>query len=167
MRIVSIPLFREPVFLCKAPFRHYPRASGAFQHCCYSGKSPKRAIERPDHGSKDTQPAVRRVPSADDPILRDVVGRLVRAYQPERVYLFGSAARGDAGLDSDYDILVVVADNSPPGQQDEGTAYEALVGRGAVVDVLVYRASDFCGRLPLRASLPNTVVREGKLLYAA
>jgi predicted nucleotidyltransferase len=120
-----------------------------------------------DLGSKNRQPAVRRVPSADDPILGDVVGRLVRACQPERVYLFGSAARGDAGPDSDYDIVVVVPDNSPPGQQDERTAYEALVGTGIAVDVLIYRASDFYGRLPLRASLPATVIREGKLLYAA
>ena len=59
---------------------------------------------------KDRQPAIRRVPSAHDPILGDVVSRLVRAYQPERVYLFGSAARGDAGPDSDYDIVVVVAE---------------------------------------------------------
>jgi predicted nucleotidyltransferase len=116
---------------------------------------------------KDRQPAVRRVPSAHDPILGEVVGRLVRAYQPERVYLFGSAARGDAGPDSDYDIVVVVADDSPPSRLDEGAAYQALVGTGAAVDVLVYRASDFYGRLPLRASLPATVIREGKLLYAA
>jgi len=116
---------------------------------------------------KDRQPAVRKAPSAHDPILVDVVERLVRAYRPERVYLFGSAARGDAGPDSDYDVVVVVADNSPSSQLDEGTAYEALVGTGAAVDVLVYKASDFYGRLPLRASLPATVVREGKLLYAA
>jgi uncharacterized protein len=115
---------------------------------------------------KDRGPAVRRVPSATDPILGDVVGRLVRAYQPERVYLFGSAARGDAGPDSDYDIVVVVADNSLPSRLGEGAAYEAL-GTGAAVDVLVYKASDFYGRLPLRASLPATVIREGKLLYAA
>jgi predicted nucleotidyltransferase len=91
----------------------------------------------------------------------------VRAYRPERVYLFGSAARGDAGPDSDYDIVVVVADDSPPGRQDERMAYEALVGTGIAVDVLIYRGSDFYGRLPLRASLPATVVREGELLYAA
>ena len=29
--------------------------------------------------------------------------------QPERIYLFGSRARGNAGADSDYDIMVVVA----------------------------------------------------------
>ena len=42
------------------------------------------------------------------PDLAEIVRRIVAAYEPERVYLFGSYARGDAGPDSDYDILVVV-----------------------------------------------------------
>ena len=46
-----------------------------------------------------------KTPAADEPALAEVVRRLVAAYQPERVYLFGSVARGDADLDSDYDLL--------------------------------------------------------------
>jgi predicted nucleotidyltransferase len=103
----------------------------------------------------------------DDPMLAEVVDRLVQTYRPQEVYLFGSAARGDAGLDSDYDVLVVVPDDLPASRRDEGLGYAALVGTGTSVDVLVYRASEFYGRLPLRASLPATVVREGTLLYAA
>jgi predicted nucleotidyltransferase len=48
-----------------------------------------------------------------DPILIDIVHRLVDAYRPERIYLFGSRARGEAGPDSDYDILVVIPDDAP------------------------------------------------------
>jgi predicted nucleotidyltransferase len=36
------------------------------------------------------------------------IGRIVEAMQPEAIYLFGSHARGDAGPDSDYDLLVIV-----------------------------------------------------------
>ncbi len=53
-----------------------------------------------------------KTPSAGDPNLADVVRRLVNAYRPERFYPFGSVARGDAGPDSDYDILVVVPDDA-------------------------------------------------------
>jgi predicted nucleotidyltransferase len=44
---------------------------------------------------------------AADSRLDDIVRRLVDAYRPERVYLFGSRARGEGGPDSDYDLLVV------------------------------------------------------------
>ena len=40
-----------------------------------------------------------------DELLAEIVRRLVDAYDPLRVYLFGSRARGDFGPDSDYDIM--------------------------------------------------------------
>ena len=41
-----------------------------------------------------------------DPVLGEIVRRLVDDCQPERIYPFGSRARGNAGADSDYDIMV-------------------------------------------------------------
>lgn len=103
----------------------------------------------------------------EDPILADAVGRLVRVYQPDRIYLFGSAARGDAGPDSDYDILVVISDDAPEPLRDGRLGYEALYEVPAAVDVVVQRRSYFDRRAHLRASLPGTVLREGVLLHAA
>jgi predicted nucleotidyltransferase len=107
------------------------------------------------------------LPFADNPVLAEAVQRLVRACEPERIYLFGSAARGDAGPDSDYDFMVVVPDAAPPDRKDCGRAYLALRGLGIPKDVLVWTRSAFEEQLRLRASLPSTIVREGKLLYAA
>jgi predicted nucleotidyltransferase len=76
-------------------------------------------------------------PTANDPVLDEVVRRLVEAYQPGRVYLFGSVARGDAGPDSDYDILVIVPDDVPPERRRSRLAYEVLWGTGVAADVLV------------------------------
>jgi len=106
-------------------------------------------------------------PSADNPVLAEAVERLLRACQPERIYLFGSAARGDAGPDSDYDFMVIVPDTAPPERRDCGRAYMALRGLGIPKDVLVWTRGDFEEQLRLRASLPSTIAREGKLLYAA
>jgi uncharacterized protein len=117
--------------------------------------------------SESGRAQIRPIPRSDDPVLTVVLQRLVATYQPERIYLFGSTARGDSGPDSDYDILVVVPDTAVPERQDERLAYEALVGTGVAVDVLVYKAADFYGRLTLKASLPSTVARESRLLYAA
>lgn len=102
-----------------------------------------------------------------DPVLREIVRRLVEACRPERIYLFGSKARADAGPDSDYDIMVVVADSDLPGHRRDQLAYRALRGIGTAVDVLVWTQAAFVSRLHLKASFPSTIVREGRLLYAA
>lgn len=102
-----------------------------------------------------------------DPRLAEVVRRLIEAYRPERLYLFGSHARGDAGPDSDYDVLLVVADDSPPERRRGRLAYECLWGTGIAADVVVWSHTHFQSRLGVPASLPATVLREGKLLHAA
>ena len=108
-----------------------------------------------------------RIPAVDDPALAEVVRRLVDAYQPERIYLFGSVARGDAGSDSDYDLLVVVPDDAQLERRRSRLAYEALKGTGTAADVLVCTRSYFEDRRSLKASLPGTVLREGCLLHGA
>ena len=100
-----------------------------------------------------------------NPKLAEIVRRLVEAYDPERIYLFGSEARGDAGPDSDFDLLVVVPNEAPPEMKRSRLAYERLWGTGVAADVLVWTKESFDSRLHLRASLPSTVLREGKLLY--
>lgn len=100
----------------------------------------------------------------DDPVLDELVRRLRAAYQPECVYLFGSRARGDTGPDSDYDLLLVVADDAPPERRRAKLAYRTLRGTGVAADVLVWTRSAFDERLSVAASLPATVAREGALL---
>ena len=99
--------------------------------------------------------------------LRPIVERLIEAYQPERIYLFGSKARGDYGPDSDFDLMVVVPDDAPSARKRSRLAYDVLRGTGTAADVLVWTRSAFESRLHLVASLPATVIREGKLLHAA
>jgi predicted nucleotidyltransferase len=108
-----------------------------------------------------------KTPTAGDPALAEVVRRLVHAYQPERIYLFGSVARGDAGVDSDYDLLIVMRDDAPPTLRRSRLAYEVLHGTGIAADVLVCTRSYFEQRRLLKASLPGTVLREGRLLHGA
>lgn len=101
-----------------------------------------------------------------DPVLSEIVRRLIEAYQPERIYLFGSKAREKGNPDSDYDLLVVVPDDAPPERRRSRLAYERLWGIGAAADVLVWTRADFDSRLHLKASLPSTNVQEGRLLIS-
>ena len=106
-------------------------------------------------------------PSIDAPVLAEIVGRLAEAYRPEGIYLFGSTARGDAGPDSDYDLMIIVREDAPSYLRSEDLAYRALRGTGTAADVLVWTRNNFDRQLHLKASLPSTVIREGKLLYGA
>jgi len=102
-----------------------------------------------------------------DRTLAELVRRLVEAYQPERIYLFGSRARGEASPDSDYDLLLVVPDDSPPERRRSRLGYLALRGTGVATDVVVWSRSAFEQRLRVPASLPAIVAREGRALIGA
>jgi predicted nucleotidyltransferase len=102
-----------------------------------------------------------------DPKLSEIVKRLVRTYQPLHIYLFGSSARGEAGPDSDYDLMLVVPDDAPPERKRAKLAYDCLWGTGTAADVMVWSAGRFARRSSVVTSLPATVLREGRLLYDA
>ena len=102
-----------------------------------------------------------------DAKLGEIVRRLVTALRPERIYLFGSKARGDEGSESDYDVLVVVPDAAPPDRRRGRTAYRALRGTGTAAEVVVCTRARFEERRHIVSSLPATVEREGRFLYAS
>lgn len=104
---------------------------------------------------------------SSDATLAEVLRRVVEALRPERVYLFGSKARGEEGPDSDYDLLVVVDRMDEPSYRLAQRAHSLLWDLATAVDIHVFRRERFESRLSLQSSLPATVVREGELLYAA
>ena len=94
-----------------------------------------------------------------------MVKRIVETFHPEQVILFGSHARGEAGPDSDIDLLVVMA--------VEGSAYEkglevslALPDLSVPVDVIVTTPEDFAWRKDVVGTIEWPAAREGKVLYA-
>src|SRR5438270_5503439 len=90
-------------------------------------------------GKKDYPTIHATVPSRkgkpDPAIVADLVKRVVEAADPEKIVLFGSAARGEMGPDSDYDLLVIKAGKF---DRDRVTRdiYRHLTG-AAAVDVVV------------------------------
>lgn len=100
--------------------------------------------------------------------IEEITRRLVEFYRPVRIYLFGSEARGDAGPDSDLDFLVVVPDDLSPERLHTPAVYSFVSGTGYAKDIVPWRKTDFEARAAhVAASLPATVVREGKILYDA
>ncbi len=101
-----------------------------------------------------------------DTSLAEVVRRLVETLHPLRIYLFGSRARGEETAASDYDVLVLVEQKTGKSYQMERQSYHALSGVMVPVDIVVMSLDYFERRRAVIASLPATVEREGRLLYA-
>lgn len=79
-------------------------------------------------------------------------------------YLFGSAARGEAGPDNNWDLLVVVGVDAPAEVLCGNRFYRALRRIPWAVDVIPWRLSNFEGRVANAvASLPATGKRERRL----
>jgi uncharacterized protein len=105
--------------------------------------------------------------SDDERELVRVVERLVAAFRPDRIYLFGSQARGEATPDSDVDLLVVVPNADRPPYQLDQEAYRIVAPHSLRLEIIVIPRGEFAWRSRSPASLPATVLREGRLLYAA
>ncbi len=103
----------------------------------------------------------RRGPTEDT--LQEVIRRIVDVAQPERIILFGSAARGELGPNSDVDVLVIKS-----GAERRKLAmaiYEKLIGVGCAVDVVVATPEDIARYGECPALVYEPALREGKVVY--
>jgi predicted nucleotidyltransferase len=101
-------------------------------------------------------------PAAIDRLVR----RIVEVAQPDRIVLFGSAARGEMGPDSDLDVLVVksgVAHRRRLAQD----IYMNLSGVGVGVDLIVLTPEDIEQQRNSVGSIVGPALEEGLVIYAA
>lgn len=99
-------------------------------------------------------------------ILKEIIRRIVEVAKPDRILLFGSAARGEMGPNSDVDLLVVKSGKFHRGRLTE-EIYMNLFGVGQAVDVLVVTPEDIERYGDCFALVIYPAVREGKVVYAA
>ena len=95
---------------------------------------------------------------------RSMANRLRTTIRAERVWLFGSQARGDAGIDSDIDLLVVVPDSPVSRYQRAVAARRELSIFNAPMDIVVMTHDEWENDLKAPCSLASTVSREGILI---
>ena len=98
--------------------------------------------------------------------LEEIVRRIVQIAQPEKIILFGSAARGEMGRDSDLDLLVV---KTGPVHRRKlaGDIYMQLGDVDYPVDVIVVTPGDIERYKHSHALVIAPAIREGKVIYDA
>ena len=97
-------------------------------------------------------------------VLDDLVRRIAEQFSPDKIILFGSRARGEAGPDSDIDLLVLFSEVADPNKR-AAELYASLAGFPHPTDIVVSTTS----RFERYRNVVNTVYwpasREGKVLY--
>jgi predicted nucleotidyltransferase len=96
--------------------------------------------------------------------IKSIADQIIRKYDPLKIILFGSAARGEYDRVSDLDFLIIKEDVPVHGlarmrQLDE------LIDRNIASDMLVYRPDEFEERIKLGDPFIKTILREGRVLY--
>jgi predicted nucleotidyltransferase len=97
--------------------------------------------------------------------IRRMVRRIVAQFDPDTVILFGSHARGEAGPDSDVDLLVVMqVKGSKRAKQLE--IRSALHDVRVPKDIVVSRPEEFQWRKDTVGTIEHPAAHEGEVLYA-
>ncbi|MEO8725955.1 MAG: nucleotidyltransferase domain-containing protein [Acidobacteriaceae bacterium] len=102
----------------------------------------------------------------DEALIQDVTQRIMENFHPKNIILFGSHARGDAGADSDLDLIVVM--NSEKPFVERNLAVRRLFGlRHWSMDLVVYTPEEFERGLHTIGHLPSMIAREMRVLYGS
>lgn len=92
------------------------------------------------------------------------VENLVRNFAPEKIILFGSAARGTLGPDSDLDFLIIKKDLSSNPLERMRQARRAADAK-APCDFLVLTPEEFVQRIQWEDPFYTSIMETGKVLY--
>lgn len=102
----------------------------------------------------------------DTALLGEIVRRVVEVAQPDRIVLFGSAARGEMGPDSDVDLLVIKSGVEHRRRLAQ-RIYRGLIGVGVPVDIVVAAPEDIERFGQRVGSILRPALRAGREIYAA
>ena len=105
-------------------------------------------------------------PIIDEAKLRELTNRIANAVRPQRIILFGSAARGELGPDGDLDVLAVMQDGIHRGRTAENI-YRKLWGFGFATDVVVVTQGDIARHQNDQFLVIKSALDEGRELFRA
>ena len=97
--------------------------------------------------------------------LDDIIGRIVEVAEPEKIILFGSAAKGGMGHHSDVDLLIIK--DGEDALDLMARIYRRLHGVGAAVDAIVASSEDVERFKDSHALIIKPALQEGAVVYEA
>jgi predicted nucleotidyltransferase len=107
-----------------------------------------------------------RKKTVSDEFLQEIVRRIVAAVQPEKIILFGSAARGKMGPNSDVDLLVIKR-GKYHRRRVTGKIYRNMFGVGQAVDVIVVTPEEVEKYRDTHCLVIKPALQQGREVYHA
>ena len=98
-------------------------------------------------------------------VIDTVTNRLVKAYNPLAIFLFGSYAWGTPTNDSDLDLMIVVDHSDEKSYIRPRKGFKALRGMKIAKDLIVYTKQEFNDRVSELTSLAYKIKSNGIKLY--
>ena len=95
----------------------------------------------------------------------ELLDPVVAYFQPRRVIVFGSVARGEAGPDSDIDLLVVLDDDAPAEKLTLKAGYESRKSYVHPTDIFPCREQTYRRKCQIVGTLPYAARTEGIVVY--
>jgi predicted nucleotidyltransferase len=96
--------------------------------------------------------------------IQNITYQIIEKYKPEKIILFGSAARGERNLYSDGDFLIIKKE-TPLYGADRIRELSRIIDRKIPLDLLIYRPEEFKKRLKMGDPFLKSILKEGKVLY--
>jgi predicted nucleotidyltransferase len=124
--------------------------------------APQRSLRKNDHEIGGNDMSKNNLIQEQ---IQEMVNRIVARFNPEKIILFGSHARGNAAADSDVDLLVIMSVS--------GSKREKMIEIGLALhdiplpkDIIVTSPDEFEWRKEVPGTIERPAAKEGRLLYA-
>lgn len=97
--------------------------------------------------------------------IQEMAAKIAKQFNPEKIILFGSYARGEATENSDVDFLVLMETDAPRGERSAPIIRMLAEAYVEPVDVVVRSPQTFGHTADVFGSFDYQVLKEGKVLY--
>jgi len=99
-----------------------------------------------------------------DKKINEIVNKIAKNYDPEKIYLFGSYANGFPDENSDLDFIIVKNTDKPKHKRGREVRKD-LIGSMVPIDLKVYTPGEFESEQKSDYTFLNSIMKEIKLLY--
>lgn len=101
----------------------------------------------------------------DSETIQEMATKIATQFDPEKIILFGSYARGEATENSDVDLLVLMETVAPRGQRSAPIIRMLAEAYVEPIDIVVRSAKGLERWQEVPGSFAHQVLKEGIVLY--